>query len=574
MIALLFALFSTPAQASSIDNLDIGGMWGTPNNTGPTALWWNPAAMADGSGTHFTIEGAPILAHVTVDRDHAVWGGEDKYSYFGVAPFLGVTTDFGVDGLGIGVAMFVPYAASLNHKEGPNASSYQLIDGGIQAIQFQLGASYQFADIFSVGAGVGLLYSEYRALLDVQAATGLADGIGDLFALSEDDVAYYDSVIEDPDYATRTTFGPLRGLGVTFNAGVHVRPMEMLGISAAYNHGATVHHTGPVGLDFGCPPEDDGLGFLGASLFGLCNAEVAADGSIRYTYPSRITGGFQLTPVPTVKLELMGGYVFWEQYTDFFIDIDNPVKTGGDDTELSEDAKVLLSEDKRWARANENSVFVALDAKFQARDWLLIGGRVLFDQQAVPDRALSANNFDANRLQLGLLVAVKPAKWIEIGASYNQSILFSRTVTNSAYRVNVAEEDRVEGRYFYPETNGTYSANIARFGLSVRGHFLEKKKERGGEAAVAPERATVAPEAAVEPEPENTPTEAKRKAEVEDEPASGDVSEAPVEGDAPANGAAPADGEALDAPTAVDAPLDVEALEAPVDESGDEAPEE
>ena len=101
MLSLLL-LLAQPVFASSLDNLEVGGLFGTPNSDDPTALWWNPAGLATGEGTRFHFEGAPTFANMNFDRSDEFNGGLDKYQLFAVVPYGGLATDFGVKNLGFG----------------------------------------------------------------------------------------------------------------------------------------------------------------------------------------------------------------------------------------------------------------------------------------------------------------------------------------------------------------------------------------------------------------------------------------------------------------------------------------
>ena len=86
------------AQAASLDNLEMGGPWGTPAATDATAVWWSPAGLAMGHGTRVLIEGAPTFAVINVDRSDP-HGGPDQIRLQGAVPFAGVATDLGLHGL-------------------------------------------------------------------------------------------------------------------------------------------------------------------------------------------------------------------------------------------------------------------------------------------------------------------------------------------------------------------------------------------------------------------------------------------------------------------------------------------
>ena len=141
MFALFLSLIST-ANAASLDLLEVGGPYGTPAATNATASFWNPAGLAMDQGTRFTLEGAPAFANVDISVDGAgeYWGGEDQYTYFGVAPFAGVATDFGVDGLGVGLSLSVPFAKGAKAVNLGGNGRYHLQEADIKK-HFRHGSS-------------------------------------------------------------------------------------------------------------------------------------------------------------------------------------------------------------------------------------------------------------------------------------------------------------------------------------------------------------------------------------------------------------------------------------------------
>ncbi|MBW1879088.1 MAG: hypothetical protein JRJ84_12050, partial [Deltaproteobacteria bacterium] len=65
---LLLALLMAPAHGASLDNLEVGGPWGTPTADDATAVWWNPAGLAADKGTRIMVESAPTLATIEYER--------------------------------------------------------------------------------------------------------------------------------------------------------------------------------------------------------------------------------------------------------------------------------------------------------------------------------------------------------------------------------------------------------------------------------------------------------------------------------------------------------------------------
>jgi long-subunit fatty acid transport protein len=463
LLAVQFAL------GASLDNLEVGGAWGSPLATDATAVWWNPAGLAAGEGTRFLLEVAPTYATVTYDRAEP-HGGTDILKLQGAVPYLGVASDFGVDGLGIGLSMAVPFvrggvssaeaeASPFPNGVGTGPGHFALRDGMVRALWFTLAGAYEVDDRVAFGGGVSLVRSSWSALVD-------SDTLPDLDAAIRaegEDPGYTDADLENPSYAAVLHFSELSDMTASFSAGVQVKAGEQVRLGLAYVHGAAVTNTGAVEIDFGCPPQSDTIGRFGVEDLGLCYASVPAQASVGYTLPGRLHGGVEVTPTDSVAIQALGGWVHWSVFEDYDINIHGAEIEG-------EEAQDLVNQRRTWARANQDSFWGGLDVKGEVGRRVTLGGRALYDRAAVPDAALSPNNYDADEVLLSGLAAVRVVKGVEVGVSYTHHFVQTRTVPTSGYAMTLATE-RAEDRWYYPQSAGTYAGTIDRLGLSLRGGF-------------------------------------------------------------------------------------------------------
>jgi|GEM_PF-1743568 len=448
------------AQAASLDNLEMGGPWGTPAATDATAVWWSPAGLAMGHGTRVLIEGAPTFAVINVDRSDP-HGGPDQIRLQGAVPFAGVATDLGLHGLGVGVGVGAPYVRGGTETPDLGPVRYQLRDGSIQTAAIMMGAGYAWKDKVAVGAGLHVLHNTWSALLDKDNLPDLADQIN---AMGQDP-GYTDADLENADYGAALDFQGLSDWAVSWSAGLQLRPLEPVTVSLTWIQGFHVDNTGPVDIAFGCPPQSDTLGRFGAESFGICDSAVHANAVVGYDLPSRLHGGIQVKPTPELSLEAMGGVVFWSAFQDYAISIQ---AVAANNPELPEDTLPLVQRDQAWARDNHDTFWAGLDAKGTLADRFTLGGRMIYDATAIPSSALSANNYDANTVIMGGMLAVRVVKQVQLGASWSHYFLASRTVTDSAFSMSLDPALRPETRYDYPQSNGSYSGRVDRLGITAR----------------------------------------------------------------------------------------------------------
>ncbi|MFT4624943.1 MAG: long-subunit fatty acid transport protein [Myxococcota bacterium] len=472
MILALAVLCS--ASAASLDAIEVGGPWGTVLSDEPTALWWNPAGIAVRGGTQIQLEAAPIWGDVGFERSNPNGGVGDLRSG-GVLPFGGITSDLTVPGLGVGMGMAVPVARPGNQQEPGSPGSYHLRAGEITQVHGILAAAYAFRDIVAIGATVQLVSSTWVADLDYDALPDLIDemqalGIDEIDGLEID---YTDEDLESEDYRVTLDFDHLKDTAVTWSVGGRVQPIPPLAFGFTYVAPYRVDNEGDTTMAFGCPSQDDTVGRYGMEAFGLCDANAGgrtldARGTVGFSMPARMHFGVMATPIEALRLELFGAYITWSRFTDFEISIDDIGELNTFDTKLQKTRTPALTEQKRlWARDNVNTYFFALDAKYTVSPVWLVGARATLDRSAIPDSALSTNNYDASQWILMAHAAASPMPQLRIGLSFSEYLAATREITDSAFSMAIDPAARKSDRYNYPQMNGSYRSNVHRFGLNV-----------------------------------------------------------------------------------------------------------
>lgn len=460
-------LLFTTAQASSLDLIEIGGPWGSPTANDATAAWWNPAGLAMDQGHRVHIEYAPTWAVVDVTRDEPN-GGRDVYELNGGVPFAGVVSDLSVPGLGLGVALAVPIARGGAERDEPGVGRYHMRHGNTQALHGILGASYAHKDWVALGAAVHLVQSSWAGVVDTDALPDLAHGIEEL----GEEPGYTDAQLEDPDYAATLDFGTLRDTTLTWGAGLQVRPIDALTIGVAHIRPYDVANTGELDIGFSCPPQSDTLGRYGAELYEICYADLKADATVAYSLPPRWHWGVALQASPALRLELMGAFVGWSRFSDFDITVAGVGEKNDFHGDIAQEkAPELLNQQRLWARAAHNSWWAGVDGKLNlVDDQLVLGGRVIYDRAALPDAALSTNNWDADGVSVSALGSYRVLAPVSVHLHVGTTFYQTRTITDSGFGMTIEGEAK-EDRWNYPHANGRYSATLNRVGVGTRMHF-------------------------------------------------------------------------------------------------------
>ncbi len=464
---LLFStlLLAPLAQAASLDNLEVGGFGGSPLATDGTASWWNPAGLAAGEGTRITIEGAPTFATVLFDRADP-HGGLDTYHLTGVVPFAGVATDLGVHGLGLGASFAIPIVRGGTEEGFANLSpyygtagtgSYTLRDGSTRELQATLGGAYDYKDKLAIGISGALVVSQWTAVVDNDAMPDLDQQITQQGQVS----GYTNGDLETPDYKATLDFNTLQDEQFTFGAGARVTPVPSVAIGIAFLKGVSVNNIGTVNVVFQCPPQSDAIGRFGAEQFGICNSTIPADAEVSYSLPSRVHGGIGWEATPELHVEADAGWVGWSVFKDYTIAITNP--QGSTDA-----ANTLLTQTRLWARDNKDAVWFGASGHGTFAKRLTLGGKIIYDKSAIPDEAVSPNNYDADDILVSGLLSFKPIDQVTIGVSYTHHFLATRDITTSNFGMSLPKPDLSDpgtDRWYYPNANGKYSGEINRVGI-------------------------------------------------------------------------------------------------------------
>lgn len=492
------------ALGAGLDLLEVGGAFGTPAATNPTAIWWNPAGLAIHGGTQIYAEGAPTFGGVRADRANPDYGelggfdgfpssydygGEETFSSVGVVPFLGASTDFGLEGLGVGLALFVPTARSASTDEAWGPNRFAAREGSIRAAHLALGASYRIAELVGIGVSGSLVDSSWYGESD---ASALPDLVWTVENYVDPLPEYYeDGLIEQQDYTTTVTLGgldPDGGHGAltdrtfTFGAGVYVTPTEVLGISLAWNQGVKLANEGDVTFRFQCPPDADVNGQAAATDSGLCDTTIHGTTTLAYELPSRLHVGVALLPVDRVRLELMGAWVGWSVLDDYVVTpLVSPADIPAVDAAHASPAALILNRERLLARGARDSFWVGFDGKVDLAEELTVGGRVTFDRAAIPTEYVTASNIDADAVILQATTQYRPVAQLGLGLSYSYAASGAREVTDSVFSQDIARADPTSSdfydskdaidRTFYPSANGTYALGIHRIGVSVQARF-------------------------------------------------------------------------------------------------------
>ena len=199
-------LGSSTLHAGGFMVAHFGGEHGNPMASNPTSIYYNPAGLAGVKGTELYAEGQFAFRNLTYDRPAAAADNAATRSADSIAavsgkgsltnalqsPFAGVATNLGIDGLGLGLAFFVPFGGQAifdkndryaNSSDFPGAFNgpqrWQDIEGTIRSLYVSAGGAYQFPFGLRIGVAVNLVRNEINDIKAFNGGTGTDDTTGE-----------------------------------------------------------------------------------------------------------------------------------------------------------------------------------------------------------------------------------------------------------------------------------------------------------------------------------------------------------------------------------------------------------
>jgi long-chain fatty acid transport protein len=438
----------------------------------PTAIYFNPAGMALGSGWRIYAEGIVALRKVDYKRPQGAIGNvqEEGETSSGtpedaidansgnatlrnviVSPFLGAITDLGVPNLAVGIAFYAPFGGQASWDKNddfegddryPGAEDgvqrWSTIEGELRSIYLTLAGAYRLAGPrVAFGGGISLVRSNLWTVRARNAA-GTDDLVSGAGELQEGR-----SLIETD------------GLSVAASAGVMWQPTEVVWIGASYQSKP----------GFGATRQSGTL----TNKLGNLPAETS-DIELEQTLPDIVRLGARARPTRNVELRVAGEWQRWSVFEhQCFMDagVDGSSCDLDEDGGATGDASGVIVNIPRWWK---DSYGVRGGASYWVVPELELNGGVNFDTSAVPDRTVDASLLDQDKF-----IVLAGARWtatpnLIFGLSLNNVFYLRRKV---APRSASGSDDleAPEPPSTVPDGGGTYKQNVFYVNLGTELRF-------------------------------------------------------------------------------------------------------
>jgi long-chain fatty acid transport protein len=460
---VLPALWSTSAGASGFSTARFGGEHGNPVTTNPTAIYYNPAGIAESTGYHIFVDGNLALrsssyTHTpsptdTPEPKGAEGANTDEATLFNVvaAPMLGATAKFG--DLAVGAGFYVPFGGmskwDTNDKfDGNNqlpgavdgAQRWATIEGSLQSMYMTLAAAYQIPKTgLSLGVSGNLIRSQIRT---IRARN--ADG--------SNSIANVDSERNPTDVVEGRSLVDVSGWQGSFGVGAMYQAMpDKLWLGLSYQ--ARPNISGGMTLS----------GTLTNNLAGTPTP--AEDIDVTQDLPDIIRLGARFKPSPELELRLFGDFTRWSSLERHCLG------TKGKECKVAEDGATPKLADgsddpnvgtlQNIPRDWQDAFGVRAGASYWLSPPIELFGGAGYDGSAVPDETLEPSLSDFNKISVAVGGRFAIGDHLHAALSYTQLIYLSRDTSG----VSKAAGYKVPSRS--PDAGGEYSQSIGVVNANV-----------------------------------------------------------------------------------------------------------
>ncbi len=458
MLALLTVL-TGPALAGSIAAPGVlGGPDASAATPNPAAIHYNPAAIAAAPGVQVLADAqvAFIRVDVRADRNGGIdpnTGEEYNLAKARVqvpVALIGATWQVLPDRLTVGFGVTDAFIGGGNYLAGepdeePPYESHQRYAGvmtKIITLHMTPAVGLTVADGVHIGGSFKYILDTFEA---IQASDPLhTEGYMEAFG----------------PYSTDTVLqGELSGAHIGWGAGVYFDAVKQAQVGLSYTNNGTFSAEGegsvliPELLGGG---EQDAKLTISAPLPPVVQAFVNSQVSEDVT----VGAGFELQLWNACCGDHEGDNVIGVTDAE-----GNPLTTSAGE----------IKDVQYSPRRLNNSTNLHANASWQASERIWLGTRVSYNENAVPDYAVSATNIDYQSVG-GYLAARATLGPVTVGLSYAKYFPFERLITNSAWDAEEGSSDYVD-EYFSPalpykaNTNGLYKAKVDLVGVRVAAAF-------------------------------------------------------------------------------------------------------
>jgi len=464
----LAALAPGSALAGGFNVARYAGEHGHVATDNPTAIYFNPAGLALGSGWRIYAEGLFALRHLEYDRPEGAIdnldpepgmpgtpaeaaganAGTATLNNVVASPFLGAATDFGVPNLGVGLAVFVPFGGQASwdrnddwagNQAYPGAEDgvqrWSTIEGSLRSLYISAGGAYRLpGPRLSLGGAINVVRSSINTVRARTAAgtDDLVDGEGNLLEGR--------SLVD------------VSGTHLAAAVGVIWEPVDRVWIGASYQ-------------------SQPGFGTMSQS--GTLTNKLGASGTssgdidLEQALPDIVRLGVKLRPTERIEVRVSADYQRWSVLEhQCLVDANDELSNCdlNDDGSVGPDGRgIVVNIPRNW----KDTFGVRAGGSYWITPAVEVNAGANFDTSAVPDETIDASLIDQNKL-----IVLAGARFALLG----QDLLLGLSVNNVFYFERTVEPRQMGdigtiAPSTVPDGAGTYSQNVFYLNASAEYRF-------------------------------------------------------------------------------------------------------
>lgn len=438
-LALLGSLaIADDADASGIATARFGGEHGHPTTDNPTAIYYNPGAIALSKGTQIFVDGTIAFRGITYTRpdsavdaqpggmvnaslDFADGANNGTNKLFNVvgAPFIGATSDFGTKWFYAGLSFSVPFGGGSKWNKNDAFSGSTQYPGAVDGVQRWHTIDGTLRSLYITGA-VAFKIKPARMTIGV-SGSAVRSSIDSIRARNPDGTDNLVSGSSPDNFLLKEGRSWLRADGWqgAFAVGVTVEPLtDKLWIGASYSSQPNV--TGGMTL----------TGKL-TNIFATGEASTT-DIVMTQTLPDIVRLGFRIRPIPKLEVRVFADYTRWRVFDkqcimiatepDRKCEFDNPQNAIDDPENFGGPGDGVVGVTQHLPRYWKDAGGVRLGVGYDFLDNLEAYIGLGYDSSAIPVETADPSLFDMDKISVSLGTLWDAHKHVSMGVTLTQLI--------------------------------------------------------------------------------------------------------------------------------------------------------
>ena len=469
-VSAALSLVASNAYAGGFASARFGGEHGHPTTDSATAIYYNPAGLALGSGTRIFVEGLVVYRDASYERPagaiHNVEDGASGTPNDAVSanagsarvrnviasPFLGVVSDLGIENLGLGLAVFAPFGGQASWDKNDEYKDSEAYPGAVDGVQRWATMDGAIKEVYISG---GIAYRLPGPRLSFGATASLVseslNTIRARTAIGNDDlVSGNGGLVEGRSHVDVAGITYAAGLGVIWEA------IDDLHLGLSYQSQPGFGETTMTGdLNF---------------KFGNGMADTSA---INFTQelPDVTRIGLRYKPHSNLEFRFAADYTRWSVFENqCLMDANNANANcdldakGGNINGVT--SGVIVNIERNW----QDTYGVRGGASYWLDEDKELAAGVTYDTNAVPDESIDPALIDMNKIVATLGGRFRLGDNMLLNASYTHVYYIKRDVPVRE-RDAMGEDIGFDAPSAVPDHGGIYKQMIGLVNLGIEYQF-------------------------------------------------------------------------------------------------------